>query len=357
MKKRILDFIVCPECNSDFELVTFLEDKGRIKEGLLTCSVCAKTYPIIDFIPRIIKGIMNDYLDFAKKYNLPLPKNDTYFGKVSILEALNTKTRKSFGYQWTRKVFSQIIPKFEEDFLNYIYPVQRDFFCHKIGIDIGCGFGRHIYYAAGFGAEMIGIDFSRAIDSAYNNTKELEDIHLIQADIYNLPLRRNYFDFAYSIGVLHHLPDPEKGFSSILELIRSGGYVSIWLYSKSRPAVNFTIESIRFITKRIPHVFLYSICLILSGLEWLFIILPYKILIKIPFIGSFLEKNIFRRVKIYSGYPFAVFPADWFDRLSVPIRHYYNKLDIEGWFKRPDLQLLTILPTDSYGWRAFAKKL
>ena len=30
------------------------------------------------------------------------------------------------------------------------------------------------------------------------------------------------FDFVYSLGVLHHLPDPEKGFRTLLPLLRAG---------------------------------------------------------------------------------------------------------------------------------------
>ncbi len=356
MKRRVLDFIVCPRCKTDFKLEVFSEEGGRIKEGLLSCPSCEGIYPVTGFIPRIIEGAINAYPDFLKRYGRHLTRNMVSAGHLSEAEKLNQKTRKSFGYQWTRVKFSQVIPKFEGDFLNYIYPVQRDFFRGKIGVDIGCGFGRHIYYAAKLGAEMVGIDFSQAIDSSYANTRELSNVHLIQADIYNLPLKTDYFDFVYSIGVLHHLPEPEKGFNAILPLIKPDGHVSIWMYSKSRPIVNFAIESARLITKRIPHNILYFICIILSFLEWVCLIMPYRLLHKIPVIGAFFDKIMFKRIKIYSSYPFSVLSADWFDRLSAPIRYYYSQDELRDWFKRAGLNLINISPTGMYGWRVFGQK-
>lgn len=356
MHKRILDLIFCPKCKIDLKLDIFLQEEGRIKEGILTCLSCNEIYPIVDFIPRIIEGILREYPDFSKRYKLIVKNINSPNTQLSSLERLSKKSKESFGYQWTRTIFSKVISKFEDDFLNYVYPLKKEFFQAKLGVDIGCGFGRHIYYAAQFGSEMVGIDFSNAIDSAYTNTKGLNNAHLIQADIYNLPLKKSNFDFVYSIGVLHHLPNPEKGFNAILPLLKPGGHVSIWVYSKSRPLVNFVIESIRLTTKRMPHGLLYILCIILTFLEYALIIMPYKLLKKIKSINGLLDKITLRRIKIYSEYPFSVISADWFDRLSAPVRYYYNEKDLEDWFRRARLLLIKTSPTGAYGWRALGQK-
>src|SRR5438045_1571650 len=54
-------------------------------------------------------------------------------------------------------------------------------------------------------------------------------VHVIQADIYHLPLRR-VFDYAFSVGVLHHLPDPRDGFVDLASKVKSGGHISAWVY-------------------------------------------------------------------------------------------------------------------------------
>lgn len=331
MRERILDFVVCPACKAGLDLkVASRTEDGAIKEGSLICKECQCAYPVINFVPRFVN--------------------------IQPFVSAKAKTKKSFGYQWTRKMFSSMIPRFKDDFLNYIYPVNQDFFRNKIGVDIGCGFGRHIYYAATFGAEMVGVDFSSAIDSAYNNTKGLANVHLVQADIYNLPLKNNYFDFVYSIGVLHHTPSPETGFGAAVALVKPAGCVFIWVYSKTRVFTNFIIESMRLVTRKMPCWFLYWLSIFFGVLEE-FILIPYKALRKIPFLGKWIEKIVFNRIKLYAQYPFSVVCADWFDRLSAPIRYYYDQEDMKGWFSRAGLKLKAVSPTAGYGWRALGEKL
>jgi hypothetical protein len=50
---------------------------------------------------------------------------------------------------------------------------------------------------------MVGMDFSRAIDSTHRNTRHMPNVYLVQGDIYHPPLAEDAFDFVYSIGVLH----------------------------------------------------------------------------------------------------------------------------------------------------------
>src|SRR5689334_12190526 len=102
--------------------------------------------------------------------------------KAAVLRA---KTRRSFGYQWTE--FGEMTDQFRDDFLNYIHPVPPDFFVHKRGLDAGCGFGRHMYHAARFGARMVGLDFSRAIDRAREVTEGVPGVRLVQGDILQPP--------------------------------------------------------------------------------------------------------------------------------------------------------------------------
>jgi hypothetical protein len=62
-------------------------------------------------------------------------------------------------------------------------------------------------------------------------------------------------------------------------------------------------------------------------------------------------KLAFARVKVYAQYPFQVCYADWFDRLSPPIRFYYDERDLHGWAEAVALRDVRITPTGQYGWR------
>ena len=79
--------------------------------------------------------------------------------------------------------------------------------------------GRYTLVSVSKGAEMIGLDLSNAIEIAYAKSLNTPIFHAIQGDIYNLPFRENYFDFAQTLGVIHVTPDPEQALLSIKRVV------------------------------------------------------------------------------------------------------------------------------------------
>ena len=74
-------------------------------------------------------------------------------------------------------------------------------------LECGCGMGRHAVIASHFGARaVIGLDLGDAVEAAFENTRHVPGISIVQGDIYFPPFGNGAFDAAYSLGVLHHLP-------------------------------------------------------------------------------------------------------------------------------------------------------
>jgi SAM-dependent methyltransferase len=264
---------------------------------------------------------------------------------------LHRRTQQSFGYQWT--VFGEMSDQFRDDFLNYISPVAPEFFVGKRGLDAGCGFGRHLYYAAQFGAQMIGLDFSRAIIRAKEIVGTLDGVQFVQGELQHPPLRPHSLDFVYSIGVLHHTPDPEGAFQSLLPLVRPGGSIFIWVYSKSRKLTNTLLEVVRRISSWLPLGVTRALSFVGALADWCGFILPYRLARRL--FGASIDGFVWPRIKLYARYPFQVVYADWFDRLSAPIRFYYDADDLAGWAARAGLINVQISPTGLYGWRLYGE--
>jgi SAM-dependent methyltransferase len=354
MKPRLEKLLICPECRNSFQIIPFYREQTEIVDGLLI-SHCGKVYPIVNNIPRILPDALEEQRGFKEKYKKEIAEALKSSGIKSVQLDRSQKeiiSQKSFGYQWT--TFSEIGDYFKENFLNYIYPIKPDFFSGKLGLDAGCGAGRHIYFASQFGAEMVGIDFSDAIDTAYKNNKDKNHIHFIQADILNLPFPRNAFDFVYSLGVLHHLPDPLQGFQHLVAVTKMS--IFIWVYSKKRRITNLLLEKLRHYSHRLPHNWLYQISYLAAMVEWLFLIQPYKKLSQVKSLNKIVTKITFPRIKLYSQYPFQVSHTDWFDRLAAPIRFYYDEGDLTEWAKGTGLKNVVISPTGLYGWRMYGEK-
>jgi SAM-dependent methyltransferase len=107
---------------------------------------------------------------------------------------------------------------------------------------------------AQFGArEVIGVDLSEAVDVAFANTRDLEHAHVVQGDIFHMPVVRD-FDLAFSIGVLHHTPDPASAFAVLADLVKPGGTVACWVYGRENNGwiVN-AVDPVRIgLTSRLP---------------------------------------------------------------------------------------------------------
>jgi SAM-dependent methyltransferase len=89
------------------------------------------------------------------------------------------------------------------------------------------------------------------VDAAYRNIGHLENVHLAQADIFALPFRDGTFDLAYSIGVLHHTPNPPEAFARVAGAVAPGGKLAVYLYARYGPT-HHASDAIRHVTTRLP---------------------------------------------------------------------------------------------------------
>lgn len=336
MRPEFIERLFCPECRERFVLLHAVTDgDGRIESGMLRCA--CSDYPVVRGIPRLLR-------ERAQRRS----------GLRSGAAALKERSRLSFGYQWTH--FGRMVCSFEQNFLNYIAPVDEAFFYGKRGLDVGCGFGRHLINAARFGADMVGADYSVAIDVAARNLGEMKNIDLAQTDVYHLPFAPGQFDFAYCLGVLHHLPDPEAAFHAVTAMVKPGGAVFIWVYSDARKFINFCLEAIRQVTTRLPFPLVTVLSYFAALVDWTCFIGPYRALRRWRALAALAERITLPRIRVYAEYPFQVSAADWFDRFSAPIRFYYNRHEMEEWARRAGLQNVRISPTGRYGWRLYGER-
>ena len=89
------------------------------------------------------------------------------------------------------------------------------------GVDFGCGTGRWAKFVSEKVNFLICIDASnKAIKVAKRNLRDKNNCHLIQGRIDALPILDNSLDFAYSLGVLHHLPNTEQALKKCINKLK-----------------------------------------------------------------------------------------------------------------------------------------
>lgn len=342
MQLRLLDILRCPACGLSLHAVPFELEKDSIINGILSCD-CGESFPVIHYIPRFLLGdlriqLFDIHADFYRKFSSRLQVEACSKKSPDLSDRI--RTQDSFGYEWTK------FAKYNADnFTLFIQPLEKGFFENKFGLDVGCGAGRHVKQATALGAQVIGLDLSHSIDIAFRSNPDNPAAHFIQADILNLPFRKNLFDFIYSLGVLHHLPDPEKGFHFLIPHLKEGASIFIWVYQRSKRKV--LLERARRITTRLP---LGSI----KTLSWVATVVDYGIFVNLYRV--FRRYGLVRRwtplrIKEYATYNLYTNYTDWFDRLSAPISNSYNEAEIRAWFEKGALrEIETALIGDSWVW-------
>jgi SAM-dependent methyltransferase len=227
VKPRLLELLVCPACKAEVSLRAEAAAGGDVQTGTLTCSGCAAAYPIIRGIPRFVG-------------------QDAY--------------AESFGDEWHRFRTVQL------DSANGTTESQ-DGFALKTGLgpgdirgrlvlDAGVGAGRYAEVMARWGAEVVGVDLTRAVDAAAENLRAWPGVHLVQADIFTLPFRDETFDLAYSIGVLHHTPDTAAAFKRVAAMVKKGGQLAVYVYHAGG-LMRYVSDTLRVVTTRLPRPVVY----------------------------------------------------------------------------------------------------
>ena len=309
-------------------------------DSCLVCGKCRENFPIIGGIPRLLLS--------------PLREALLGNGLVAGRDARQVKTALSFGFEWHR--FPEMYEEWNQSFLNYMQPHGPEFFCGKRVLDAGCGNGRFAYYAAKYGAEVWAVDLGPAAEVARRNTETVGNVRVLQADLHNLPFSLESFDFIYSIGVLHHLPEPEKAFQNLLRFLRPGGEIQVYLYWKPegqpmKSAMLAGISTVRKVTTRLPHAVVHALSYPAAMTAFGFFVWPYQILKRIPGTERLAEKI---PLKQYATFPFRVCVNDQLDRLSAPIENRYTQQEIKNWFTRARLEESKI--NEYYGWTATGRK-
>jgi SAM-dependent methyltransferase len=140
----------------------------------------------------------------------------------------------SFSFEWNTHDRTQL-DCFRDD-----APSEREFIAKtgfeptqlkgKLVLDAGVGAGRYADVVSRWGADVVGIDLSLAVEASHRNLGERDNVWIAQADIGRLPFLPASFDFIFSIGVLHHTPDTREHFRRLVPLLKPGGTIAIWVY-------------------------------------------------------------------------------------------------------------------------------
>lgn len=229
MKPNLLPMLRCPRTQQPLRLEKSDGDAGEINEGVLVSADGAHRYPIRGGVPRFVPE--SNYADnFGMQWN--------HFSRTQ----LDSHT----GQPISAKRFWAATGWSAEDMSD------------RWVLDVGCGSGRFAEVALSSGAQVVALDYSSAVDACYRNLREHANLHVVQGDIYALPLARGSFPFVYSLGVLQHTPDVARAFKALPPMLSNPGRLCVDFYWKRLRTMLHMKYLLRPVTTRMPQQRLFG---------------------------------------------------------------------------------------------------
>lgn len=202
------------------------------------------------------------------------------FGKLSTFiggkSNRDQKTIEGFDDEWKR--FDQRALAEEERtriFADYFVIFPWDILpADAVGADIGCGSGRWALLVAPRVGKLHCVDPGDALEVAQNNLVGINNVQFHQCGVGELPFADESLDFAYSLGVLHHVPDTAAAIHSVAAKLKSGAPFLIYLYYAfdNRPAWFSLVWRMSDIMRRgisrLPHFLRYAASQALAALVY-----------------------------------------------------------------------------------------
>jgi len=210
MHIKFLDYLADPITKKPLKLEVNVQKGQIIESGILRSE--DQEYPIINGIPRFVDIQSEDY---TKSFSYQWKKwQKVQFESENIGKPLEGHTRG----MWEK--ITGIDDKNASEKMK-----------DKTIVDMGCGPGRFTEISRLKGAKVIALDHSQAVvEVTANNFEYDENVCVCQADILNLPICENSVDGAFSIGVLHHTPDPKRGVKEAFKMLKNNSWCAISVY-------------------------------------------------------------------------------------------------------------------------------
>lgn len=272
-------------------------------------------------------------------------------------ENFDAATVESFGEEWEKfgKFTDEEIDNAGRQYFDIVTPAMLH---NKATVlDLGCGTGRWTKYIAPRAGFVEALDPSKAVYSAAELLKGLPNVRITQAGVDNIPFPDHSFDFAFSLGVLHHIPDTAAALEKVVKKVKPGGYCLIYLYYSldNRGPLHKTLFFLSNILRqgisKMPSGIKSFVCDVLAVLVYMPFVLLSRLL-------RLFGGNFFRKVPLsyYHDKSFHIIRNDALDRFGTPLEQRFSRVQIKAMMEKAGLGEVVFSENEPY-WHAVGKKL
>ncbi len=302
-------------------------------------------------------------MDIIRDYGRPPDEVMVVMGKeINIFDTaginIDEKVVNDFGEEWLK--FNEFTEKDIKKTGDEYFDLIDDKIVNQqtYAIDIGCGTGRWSKYLSGRAEFIEAVDPSNAIFAAAKTLNGVENVRLTRASVETLPFKDETFDFAMSVGVLHHIPDTMKALKDCVKKLKKGGYFYVYLYYNmdnrgSLFKVLFHVsDAFRKAIAALPTSLKKFVCDVLAVCVYMPIILIVKFLLLIGFTKLALKLPL----SAYHNKSFFIIRNDSLDRFGTRLEQRFSAKQVKEMMENAGLSEIVISPKTPY-YHAIGKKV
>jgi SAM-dependent methyltransferase len=264
-------------------------------------------------------------------------------------QTLISRTIDDFGDQWTRYTSNDGYYGSLDLLADVFGPLlSPEVLKGKKVLEIGSGTGRIVQMLLAAGAAHVtAVEPSRAMSVLKENTSSsAERITYLHCRGDELPADPPQ-DFVVSIGVLHHIPEPQPVAAAAYRILKPGGKIVVWLYGwEGNGSYLSVILPIRTVTSRLPHWLLSPMChglnLLVAGYIGLAKYFPVPLR---RYVTEILAR--FSRSKRYLVI---------YDQLKPAFAKYYKEYEVRKLLEEAGFEDVKLHHRHGYSWTAVASK-
>ncbi len=277
---------------------------------------------------------------------------------ASFVDHLNADeaTVESFGDEWNRfaSFSAEELQRAGDEYFDIVTPEMLN--AGSLVLDIGCGTGRWSKYVSSRAKFIEAVDPGAAVRAAVPFTASCGNIRVTQAGYGNLPFPENSFDFVFSLGVVHHLPDTAAAVKEAASMVKPGGWLLLYIYYSLDNRGWFyrflfrLSDFFRRVISKLPRGLKFFVCEVIA----IFVYLPFVLLAK--FFRLF-GGNVWKKIPLayYADKPWKVIRNDALDRFGTPLEKRFSKKEIAAMLEAAGLTSITFSDHQPW-WHVVARK-
>lgn len=271
---------------------------------------------------------------------------------------INEEVVESFGDEWVK--FHDFSDETIDRIAREYFDIVDETIVNKqtYALDIGCGTGRWTKYLTKKVGFMEAIDPSHAIFAADKLLGKIENVRLTQASVETIPFDDETFDFAMSVGVLHHIPDTQQAMKDCVRKVKKGGHFYCYLYHNLETrgwwfkTLFWLSDQIRKVVCRLPAGLKRVVCDMLAVIIYMPLVLWVRFLVLI----GLRKVAVKMPLAAYNDKSFFVIRNDALDKFGTKLEQRFSKAQVIQMMENCGLVDVRVSPKSPF-YHAIGKKI